>query len=102
MLDLTKLARQMQGISQHLTLEAAASRQRLERAQQFFIVAKTQQAELVQRQEKWRDRITFNALHQSNPFLPASIYQFPQRVTPSSLQTVPKLPQITTKSPTVI
>ncbi|MBD1928789.1 DNA double-strand break repair nuclease NurA [Trichocoleus sp. FACHB-90] len=61
MLDLTKLARQMQGISQHLTLEAAASRQRLERAQQFFIVAKTQQAELVQRQEKWRDRITFNA-----------------------------------------
>ncbi|MBD1930611.1 MULTISPECIES: DNA double-strand break repair nuclease NurA [Cyanophyceae] len=61
MLDLTKLARQMQGISQHLTLEAAASRQRLERAQQFFILAKTQQAELVQRQEKWRDRITFNA-----------------------------------------
>ena len=52
MLDLTKLARQMQGISQHLTLEAAASRQRLERAQQFFIVAKTQQAELVQRVKK--------------------------------------------------
>ncbi|MBD1835977.1 DNA double-strand break repair nuclease NurA [Cyanobacteria bacterium FACHB-472] len=61
MLDLTKLARQMQGISQHLTSEAAASRQRLERAQQFFTLAKTQQAELVQRQEKWRDRITFNA-----------------------------------------
>ncbi len=36
MLDLTQLARQMQGLSQHLTLEAAASRQRLELAQQHL------------------------------------------------------------------
>jgi len=61
MLDLTKLARQMQGISQHLTLEAAASRQRLDLAQQLLTAAYAQQAELVQRQRKWRDRMLFVA-----------------------------------------
>jgi hypothetical protein len=59
MLDLTKLARQMQGLSQHLTLEAAASRQRLELAQQHLKNAYTCQQDLVERQEKWRDRILF-------------------------------------------
>lgn len=59
MLDLTKLARQMQGISQHLTLEAAASRQRLDLAQQLLAAAHAQQTELVQRQQKWRDRMLF-------------------------------------------
>lgn len=59
MLDLTKLARQMQGLSQHLTQEAAASRQRLELAQKHFQNALGCQEELVQRQEKWRDRILF-------------------------------------------
>ncbi|NMG06203.1 DNA double-strand break repair nuclease NurA [Brasilonema sp. UFV-L1] len=59
MLDLTKLAKQMQGLSQHLTQEAAASRQRLELAQQHFQNALKCQNELVQRQEKWRDRILF-------------------------------------------
>jgi len=61
MLDLTKLARQMQGISQHLTLEAAASRQRLDLAQKLLTAAYAQQAELVQLQQKWRDRILFVA-----------------------------------------
>lgn len=61
MLDLTKLARQMQGISQHLTSEAAASRQRLERAQQLMMQAQKRQAELVQQQEQWRDRLGFAA-----------------------------------------
>lgn len=61
MLDLTKLAKAMQGISQHLTSEAAASRLRLELAQKLFAAACTQQADLVQRQQKWRDRIIFNA-----------------------------------------
>lgn len=60
MLDLTKLARQMQGLSQHLTLEAAASRQRLELAQQHLKKACVSQDDLVQRQEKWRDRIIFS------------------------------------------
>lgn len=60
MLDLTKLAKAMQGISQHLTLEAAASRQRLDLAQELFADACTQQTELVQQQQKWRDRILFS------------------------------------------
>jgi hypothetical protein len=59
MLDLTKLARQMQGLSQHLTLEAAASRQRLELAQQHLTNAYESQQDLIDRQEKWRDRILF-------------------------------------------
>lgn len=61
MLDLTKLAKAMQGISQHLTLEAVASRQRLDLARQLLAAAHAQQAELVQRQQKWRDRIMFIA-----------------------------------------
>ncbi len=59
MLDLTKLGRQMQGLSQHLTLEAAASRQRLELAQQHLQNAFASQQELIKMQEKWRDRILF-------------------------------------------
>ncbi|MEH2182078.1 DNA double-strand break repair nuclease NurA [Nostoc sp.] len=59
MLDLTKLAREMQGLSQHLTLEAAASRQRLELAQQHLKKAYESQQDLIDRQEKWRDRILF-------------------------------------------
>ncbi|MDZ8055584.1 MAG: DNA double-strand break repair nuclease NurA [Aulosira sp. ZfuVER01] len=59
MLDLTKLARQMQGLSQHLTVEAAASRQRLELAQQHLKNAYASQKDLIDRQEKWRDRILF-------------------------------------------
>jgi hypothetical protein len=60
MLDLTQLARQMQGLSQHLTLEVAASRQRLELAQQHLKNAYDCQDDLVERQEKWRDRIIFS------------------------------------------
>jgi hypothetical protein len=59
MLDLTKLARQMQGLSQHLTLEAVASRQRLELAQQYIKKAYDCQQDLIERQDKWRDRILF-------------------------------------------
>ncbi|WGV25883.1 DNA double-strand break repair nuclease NurA [Halotia branconii] len=59
MLDLNKLARQMQGLSQHLTLEAVASRQRLELAQQYLKQAYDSQQDLIERQEKWRDRIIF-------------------------------------------
>jgi hypothetical protein len=57
----------MQGISQHLTLEAAASRQRLELAQELLTAAYAQQAELVQRQQKWRDRILFTAASPVEP-----------------------------------
>ncbi|MBW4665614.1 MAG: DNA double-strand break repair nuclease NurA [Chroococcus sp. CMT-3BRIN-NPC107] len=61
MLDLTKLANSMQGISQHLTTEAAASRQRMNLAQQLLSAAYAQQAALVEKQNQWRDRILFNA-----------------------------------------
>jgi hypothetical protein len=49
----------MQGFSQHLTSEVAASHQRLELAQQFFKQAVECQQELVERQEKWHNRILF-------------------------------------------
>jgi hypothetical protein len=61
MLDLNKLARHMQGISQHLTKEATANRQRLERAQEMFDIAKTRQTELIKQQQTWRDRLLFAA-----------------------------------------
>jgi NurA domain len=61
MLDLIKLARQMQGISQHLTVEAAATRQRLELAQTLMAQAQMQQSELVERQQTWLDRLNFTA-----------------------------------------
>jgi hypothetical protein len=61
MLDLTKLAGQIPGISQHLKKEVAASRQRLEQAR--LLVQKTQarQTELVAIQNHWRDRLIFSA-----------------------------------------
>ena len=61
MLDLTKIAKAMQGISQHMTLEVAASRQRLDLAQKLMVAAHEQQQILVQRQKQWRDRILFNS-----------------------------------------
>jgi hypothetical protein len=61
MLDLTKIAKAMQGISQHMTLEVAASRLRLDLAQQLMAAAHEQQQQLVQRQKQWRDRILFNS-----------------------------------------
>ncbi|MBF2066976.1 MAG: DNA double-strand break repair nuclease NurA [Calothrix sp. C42_A2020_038] len=59
MLDLTKLARQIQGLSQHLTQEAAASQKRLELASKHLSDAYGRQEELVAKQEKWKDRIVF-------------------------------------------
>ncbi|MTJ09054.1 DNA double-strand break repair nuclease NurA [Anabaena sp. UHCC 0204] len=59
MLDLTKISKQMQGFSQHLTSEVTASHQRLELAQQHLTKAFECQEELVKRQETWRDRILF-------------------------------------------
>ena len=61
MLDLAKLAGQIPGISQHLHQEAAASRQRLEKAQRLFVQAQTRQTELLAEQADWRDRLLFAA-----------------------------------------
>jgi len=59
MLDLSKLAGQMRGLSQHLTAEAEANRQRLQLAQKHLEDAFSNQDELVKIQQKWRDRILF-------------------------------------------
>jgi hypothetical protein len=59
MLDLTKLAGQMQGLSQHLSAEVTESNRRLELAKQHLKQAGKCQQELIERQEKWRDRILF-------------------------------------------
>jgi len=61
MLDLIKLARQLQDIGQHLNDEAAAARLRLERAQMLLQQARTRQPELVEQQQAWRDRLGFTA-----------------------------------------
>jgi hypothetical protein len=67
MLDLTKLAQQMQGISQHLTVEATATRQRLERAELLMNQAFERQSDLVEMQQLWRDRLTFTAAEPIEP-----------------------------------
>ena len=59
MLDLMKLARQMQGISEHLTQEAAAARQRVVLANELMTEAQGHQAELLQALTEWHDRIPF-------------------------------------------
>lgn len=67
MLDLTKLAQQMQGISQHLAEEASASRQRLELAQKLLTQAQSRQAELVLQRQTWSDRLGFAAAEPVEP-----------------------------------
>jgi NurA domain len=61
MLDLTKLASQMQGISQHLAQESAATRQRLDHGEELMLLAQQWQGELIGRQAQWRDRLLFTA-----------------------------------------
>ena len=59
MLDLMKLARQMQGISTHLSQEAAAASRRVALANDLMVQAQADQAALVTALETWRDRIPF-------------------------------------------
>jgi NurA domain len=61
MLDLTKAAKAMQGMSQHLNVEAQAARQRLEIAQNLLEKAAEKQEQLVELQASWRDRTLFNS-----------------------------------------
>ncbi len=61
MLDLTKLALQMQGISQHLRRDAAASQTRLNRAKEVLRQAIPRQTELVKLHQDWQHRMTFTA-----------------------------------------
>ena len=59
MLDLMKLAQQMQGISHHLKEEAEAAGRRVKIANTLMERAQTHQAELIERLEAWHDRIPF-------------------------------------------
>ncbi len=61
MLDFNQLARQMQGISQHLANESTALKQKLDYAEILIAQAQTMQADLVDRQDHWRDRLIFTA-----------------------------------------
>lgn len=61
MLDITKLARQIPGISQHFKKEIHASRQRLERARELLQQSQARQEELIELQKTWRDRLIFSA-----------------------------------------
>ena len=67
MLDLSKLARQMQGISDHLTQEAEASRRRVEIAQQLMSQASGRQSELLEQLNRQGDRLLFAAAEPIEP-----------------------------------
>lgn len=67
MLDLTKLARQMQGISAHLHQEAEAARHRIERASQLMQQAIQQQVSLTHELQTQGERLAFTAAHPVEP-----------------------------------
>lgn len=67
MLDLMKLARQMQGISAHLSQEAEAARSRVETARRLMHQAAMRQGELVETLVRGRDRIAFTAAQPIEP-----------------------------------
>lgn len=72
MLDLMKLAQQMQGISQHLAQESEAAQGRVRMAQRLMQQAIPQQENLVAMQEDYRDRLAFTA---AQPVEPLSLRQ---------------------------
>lgn len=67
MLDLSKLAHQMQGISEHLTQEAAAAQRRVEIARNLMQQASGQQGSLVSQLNEYRDRLLFAAAEPIEP-----------------------------------
>ena len=67
MLDLSKLARQMQGISDRLVKEAEAGRRRVEIAKQLMDTASLQQSILVEQLDRHRDRLLFAAAEPIEP-----------------------------------
>ncbi len=79
MLDLTKLARQIPGISKHLTQEALAARQRLELALQLMQQAEARSDELVARQQEWRHRLVFTNAEPVEPLTTRAFVAAPPR-----------------------
>ncbi|NEQ31654.1 MAG: DNA double-strand break repair nuclease NurA [Leptolyngbya sp. SIO4C5] len=73
MLDLMKIAQQMQGISDHLTREAAAARLRIEKAERLMQQAQRHQVERRAQLHQWRDRMTFTAAEPVEPLSTRSL-----------------------------
>ncbi|MEM6451664.1 MAG: DNA double-strand break repair nuclease NurA [Cyanobacteria bacterium P01_D01_bin.105] len=67
MLDLTKLARQMQGISDHLSQEAEAAQQRIKIAQNLMRLATDTEGNLATELNDYRDRLIFTAAEPIEP-----------------------------------
>jgi hypothetical protein len=73
MLDLTQITKQMQGMSQHLSKEAEAGRQRLEIAQKLLEESYQEQTSLTEDYDTWFDRILFNP---AVPIEPLNIHPY--------------------------
>ncbi|MEM1426289.1 MAG: nuclease, partial [Cyanobacteria bacterium P01_H01_bin.130] len=67
MLDFITLAKQMQGIGDHLTQEAIAAQSRVIKARSLLASAQKHQQELIQTQHQWRDRLSFTAAEPVEP-----------------------------------
>lgn len=67
MLDFNKLARQMEGISQHLQDEATATQKRLNRARETLAQAGDRLDELISSYEQWSSHFSFNAAFPIEP-----------------------------------
>jgi hypothetical protein len=67
MLDLNKVASQMQGIGEHLQQESKAAQKRLQNALDILQQAVARQSELVAKQKHWRDRMAFTAAQPTEP-----------------------------------
>jgi len=101
MLDLAKLAAKMPGISQHFQQEVAASRERVQRAKILLEQAQQQQEKLLELYHNWHDRLIFSVALPIEPL--DTLLSFPlPKVIAFLPRMVPKLPLLTTKSPTVI
>lgn len=67
MLDLGKLAKQIPDISKYMKEEALASRKRLAKALELLTESTEKQAELIEIQENWSDRLIFAAATPMEP-----------------------------------
>lgn len=67
MLDLTQIAQQMRGISQHLSQEAEAARRRVAIAAELLVRALPRQQAQIQQWQRWRDRIGFTVARPLEP-----------------------------------
>ena len=67
MLDLTKIAQQMQGMSQHMTQEVEAAQKRIEIAEALLKAATPNQTQLLETYETWEKRILFNPAIPAEP-----------------------------------